>query len=316
VKRFTSEEVQWSCKEALLCECPEAWKDRPCVFNSCPEASVQLVPATTEEWKQAVTEFSGLRLTYPSDKLPALSGLASRFQQRQKVNYLAGLWLNDQIIEQLTWCRDSNEIGLDDECDQAYRAPTFSWASINARVSWFITGKTEPHIDILDARSTLASENPFGDVRNGYLRVRGRVARLMLQQPPSREARPSLRFIDGEYLGLRLYLDKGTGRNYFSRVVIPPGSDIHLGRSLRWLAEATGHLPKSISALCLRICVHGAYQSDHFLVLINSSLVPGAYERIGQVWSGGVLMTSDERQQCRKLLDISESTPIDGLKIV
>jgi hypothetical protein len=175
---------------------------------------------------------------------------------------------------------------------------------------------TDTYIKILDAQCTLENANPFGEVRNGHMRVQGRVVRLMLQQPPTRNMQPSLHFADGEDLGLRFRLDKGTGQNYFQRLAIPPESKVRLGKSIHWLAEATGDLPKSISALCLRICAYGVYMSDHFLVLVESSHVPGAYERIGLVWTGGVLMRNEEQNRLRKLLEFWESAPTQELKIV
>lgn len=296
---FTSEEVQWSCKVTFSCKCPKAWKN---VSNIWLKTSLHLVPATTEEWKEAVMDFSGLNLTYQSDKLPALSGLATRFQQKHNVNYLAGLWLNDQIIEQLVWCQNGSQTDQDDEHDLAYRAPTFSWASTNAKVFWFLPGQTDSYIDILETQCTLATENPFGEVCNGYLRVRGRVIGLTLCQPSEREAQPSLHSADGQDLGLPLYLDKDARQNYFLKVAKLSGSKSHPGRSLRWLTGATGDLPKSISVLCLRICVYGLYKVNQFLVLVESPLRPGAYERIGQVCIGGLLTMNGKQEQARKIL--------------
>ena len=317
---FRSGEAQWSCKAAFSCECPKAWRNYPGALNAWHFQSdiwPQIVRATTEEWKSAVTVFSSLSLTYPSDKLPALSGLATRFQQKHKVNYITGLWHNDQIIEQLAWMQVGDQISLDNEYNLAYRGPTFSWVSTNAKVIWYSPSRgADTYIKILDAQCTLENENPFGEVRNGYIRVQGRVVRLVLQQPLTRNMQPSLRFSHGEDLGLRFIPDKGIGQNYFRRLVTPPENKVHLGRSIQWLAEATGDLPKSVSVLCLRICAFGAYMSDHLLVLIESSHVPGAYERIGLVWTWGVLTRNEEQNRLRKLLEFWESAPTEELKIV
>jgi hypothetical protein len=307
---FTSGEVQWSCKAGFSCECPSAW-------NNSSKIGPQIVPATTDEWKNAVMDFSGLSLTYPSDKLPALSGLATRFQQKYKVNYLAGLWHNDRIIEQLAWVQDGDHINPENGYNLAYRAPTFSWVSTNAKVKWcsFPT-RTDAYIKILDAQCTLENENPFGEVRNGHMRVQGRVVRLMLHQPPTRNMQPSLRFTDGEDLGLRFSLDEGTGHNYFQRLAIPPESKVRPGRSIQWLAEATEGLQNSIPVLCLGICAYGLYMRDHFLVLVESSHVPGAYERIGMVWTWRFVDSDEDHSRSKKLLEFWEAAPTEELKIV
>jgi hypothetical protein len=307
---FTSGEVQWSCKAASSCECPRAWYNRS-------KIRPQVVPATTDEWKSAVMDFSCLKLTYPSDKLPALSGLATRFQQKHKVNYLAGLWHNDQIISQLAWVQDSSHINPENGYNLAYRAPTFSWASTNAKIMWYFPStRTDAYIKILDVQCTLENENPFGEIRDGYMRVQGRAVRLMLHQPRTRNMQPSLRFTDGEDLGLRFTLDEGTGHNYFQRLAIPPESKVRPGRSIQWLAEATEGLQNSISALCLRICAYGGYMSDHFMVLVESSHVPGAYERIGMVWSWDIVASNEDQSRLKKLLEFWEAAATEELEIV
>jgi hypothetical protein len=46
-------------------------------------------------WRNIVSEFSKRSLTFTSDKLPALSGVAAEFQMRTNDQYLAGIWRED-----------------------------------------------------------------------------------------------------------------------------------------------------------------------------------------------------------------------------
>jgi hypothetical protein len=47
-------------------------------------------------WRNAVVrQYSRLQLTRPTDRFPALSGLASSVGKKTKDEYVAGLWLSD-----------------------------------------------------------------------------------------------------------------------------------------------------------------------------------------------------------------------------
>jgi hypothetical protein len=56
------------------------------------------------DWKKTVSEFQGLKLTYESDRLPAITALAERMMRtRQGLDtYIAGMWKNT-ILHDLCW---------------------------------------------------------------------------------------------------------------------------------------------------------------------------------------------------------------------
>ncbi|KAF8871619.1 hypothetical protein CPB84DRAFT_1800571 [Gymnopilus junonius] len=72
--------------------------------------------------KQDPRELWFAELGHPSDKFPAISGLAQEFGRIFKDSYLAGLW-KKTVIEDLFWRADrpSND----------YRAPSWSWAAFD-----------------------------------------------------------------------------------------------------------------------------------------------------------------------------------------
>jgi hypothetical protein len=81
-------------------------------------------------WLDAVEEYSKLRLTRESDRLPALTGVATVFQKKLGCGYLAGIW-QDDIARGILWGMSR------DWCVQSKRsirqhdaAPTWSWASL------------------------------------------------------------------------------------------------------------------------------------------------------------------------------------------
>jgi hypothetical protein len=81
-------------------------------------------------WLEVVEEYSKLRLTRQSDRLPALTGVTTVFQKKLGCGYLSGIWQHDiarGILWDVTrsdWLRSKRSIRRHD-C-----APTWSWASL------------------------------------------------------------------------------------------------------------------------------------------------------------------------------------------
>ncbi|KAM0138471.1 hypothetical protein ACHAO1_003505 [Botrytis cinerea] len=97
-------------------------------------------------WDDIVRQYTNANLTKISDKLIAIGGIARAVQLESGDRYLAGLWEKD-IEVKLLWWKDDQSTKSD-----VYRAPSWSWASIDGRVI------TEP-------------PRPFGEVRAGNLRI-------------------------------------------------------------------------------------------------------------------------------------------------
>ena len=104
-------------------------------------------------WLSVIEDFSRRRLTKGTDKLPAMAGVARVLAQETGDTYLAGLWMQ-HIHEDLCWRVYAQEENFDrDESGIAkrpvlgqiigpvsrpveYRAPSWSWASLDAPVKY------------------------------------------------------------------------------------------------------------------------------------------------------------------------------------
>jgi len=77
-----------------------------------------------DSWYEVIMDYSRRSLTYPSDTLPAIAGLANVMHQVYDINYAAGLWKEDLQIG-LSWyiSRPAKR-----ELSQ-FLAPSWSWAS-------------------------------------------------------------------------------------------------------------------------------------------------------------------------------------------
>lgn len=125
------------------------------------------------KWYDLVGDFSQRELTFQSDKLPALSGLAHQFAEKCGDKYLAGIW-KDDVVRGIMWQR----VSVDDETRRPleYRAPTWTWASIDGAVAW----RTEYDVfkgcvECVWAGVGAPGRDPMGRVVGGYLHLAGRV---------------------------------------------------------------------------------------------------------------------------------------------
>jgi hypothetical protein len=68
----------------------------------CDVAGMRKYEAFIDHWLGLAMRYSGRSLTYESDKLPALSGLATYFSELHKQKYYAGIF-SGAIAETLLW---------------------------------------------------------------------------------------------------------------------------------------------------------------------------------------------------------------------
>lgn len=118
------------------------------------------------------------KLTYPSDKLPAISGLAAHFGSfLLGVNYLAGIW-ECGLIDALCWNLTSFD-NVPRYRPEEYRAPSWSWASVDGEVilshtpSSTILDATAYKAEVVEVHIDRDPHNLYGGVSGGHLRLRG-----------------------------------------------------------------------------------------------------------------------------------------------
>lgn len=131
-----------------------------------------------DQWQTICTQYSYRKLTYPEDKLPAISGIAYRAAGKMNARYRAGLWA-ENLMHDLFW--QTVDKGVVTK-PSSYRAPSWSWAALDGRVSWkaweeFVgcKGGCVAYCTVLDSWTELAGLDPFGGVKDGGLKIRGRV---------------------------------------------------------------------------------------------------------------------------------------------
>ena len=129
---------------------------------------------TNHIWEKIVREYSQRNLTKASDKLVALAGIAAYFAPDFQCEYYAGLW-KSSLFEQLHW----NVQGPKNE-RPTYRAPTWSWASVDGPVDLTNSGnKAKPYrCTIINCQTTSKIPSlPFGEVTKCCLKLKAVIRR-------------------------------------------------------------------------------------------------------------------------------------------
>ena len=189
---FGKTQIHWSCHQGTR---SESYPDRLEPHGS----------SWGSFWLKAVLTYTGTSLTRPSDKLVAISGLARLQQAFMPGEYVAGLWKRD-LISQMCWFIPERSRH---DRPTSYRAPSWSWAAVDGQIWWVYSPLAEYLCSFSDAHIDVASDDPFGQVQGGYIRVRG----SLLVLPPSSidETRPHLntfcRGRSGESAEMGFYAD-------------------------------------------------------------------------------------------------------------
>jgi hypothetical protein len=129
---------------------------------------------------EIVSEYSYRKLTKQTDRLIALSGSQTIMNSVQSdTTYLAGIWQN-RLPKLLLWKLDNRDKSTCDsqhERPSKYRAPTWSWASIDGPIRYDLHNlfkEETSHINILDYLCVPESSlNPTGTSTVGHITVRG-----------------------------------------------------------------------------------------------------------------------------------------------
>ena len=197
---YTSQQLVWQCKTCMTSEDNQYHWDchNPKIRQIAQFMNLQAAaqdpngrPGPREKvretgWYNMVCAFSNRQLSYMSDMLPALSGLAHEVHELTGSTYLAGLWMesSDAFIRNLTWRVSSNPLdGMKYPLPprpSLNGSPSWSWASISGCVEFAKMEESfhrlqQPHIDPrFPLMQTKAStKNQYGQVQGGRIALIG-----------------------------------------------------------------------------------------------------------------------------------------------
>lgn len=203
-------QLTWQCREMVASEAYPKGRledgnshNRQLLWRliSKPTSAIEVVEAhgarftsTTEvvnliqRWWRALVEIYGnCSLTNPGDKLMAIAGLAVGMQPVLG-EYLAGMWKIGLPRELLWVTRPSGPGNSPPRRSPVYRAPSWSWASIDGGINYLFPGVIgEDHVSSIERIEVVGS---VGEVSYGLLRIRGklRAAKLGRDETTSQES--------------------------------------------------------------------------------------------------------------------------------
>ncbi|KAI1734706.1 heterokaryon incompatibility protein-domain-containing protein [Xylaria scruposa] len=168
--RFYSNRIAWDCQ---TCAKDEVYMD---TFEFGAADNIENILRGSYSWYDMVLRYTRRNLSYESDKLPALSGLASIVAEHTNFKYCAGIWwenIDYSIYWQVTDERQPND---QPKRPANYIAPSWSWASIIGAVQ-FPADNLEKwssleSVAYLDCRINLKGADRYGEVKGGWLRLR------------------------------------------------------------------------------------------------------------------------------------------------
>jgi hypothetical protein len=175
---FGKHQVYWMCRTHFASEDAtenRTWMTRAAhSINSLGYEWGDKVVDSTLHWQKMVMEYTGLQLTYESDRLPGIAALADRMSRLRRTDdaYVAGIW-KDSILSDLLWSTNSRERR------PAGTAPSWSWASTQgAKVLWdYDTFYGKPEIVSLEYTAIGAAH--LGEVINASITLRVHVLNLI-----------------------------------------------------------------------------------------------------------------------------------------
>lgn len=142
-------------------------------------------------WYGILTDYTQRTLTCPRDKLIAISGVADYIRRETSHEYLAGIW-KGSLPQALLWQNPPSMKALFQEAGclhfrekvAIYRAPFWSWASVDGPVNFgdCVRDFEQPEIhrlsskcDILECEVTAEGIDSCGQVSGGYITIHGPV---------------------------------------------------------------------------------------------------------------------------------------------
>ncbi|EXJ67966.1 uncharacterized protein A1O5_08580 [Cladophialophora psammophila CBS 110553] len=221
---FGTEELYWECQQYLLAEdgallqrefptISKVIESRRLASSSAANGSDSVTDSEVKStrpwpnvWLRLIEEYTSRNLTRDQDKLPALSGVASSIAGQTGDDYLAGLWRND-LLQNLSWSIETFEPShlCDDLTHDAamplatksevrypamYRAPSWSWASLDGKVKFFPLDRKNLRARCVCAHVDIAGRDRYGRVKKGWITLE---APLYLLKPAKSDAKYRVR---------------------------------------------------------------------------------------------------------------------------
>ncbi|KAH7092292.1 heterokaryon incompatibility protein-domain-containing protein [Paraphoma chrysanthemicola] len=132
------------------------------------------LPQLFRIWKDLIKDYSTRSMTNEEDKLNAIAGIVTYFQEQMNDVYLAGLWKKHLLYELSWYIEGANR-------PSSKRAPSWSWMALEGPISfqYDLCGWYTPIATVISCSvNQVALSAPFSKVAGGTLILSGRFGSL------------------------------------------------------------------------------------------------------------------------------------------
>ncbi|KAF2106890.1 heterokaryon incompatibility protein-domain-containing protein [Lophiotrema nucula] len=212
-------------------------------------------------WAKFMKSFSMRALTNPNDKLPAIAGVASRFQTLTGESYAAGMW-KERFPFALAWravSETKKSKAQPTRRSLTWRAPSWSWAAIDGPIVFenaTCTGASRCRILTCETEP-LYPTAPLGQLKSAMLALRTPSQELSMSLLPQSPV---------QYISTRANLP-----NVVERIVQARARS----NQESWISEAhemTAVLdsPEDLTQSCFWMCSYGRTHADVLCIVLYS----------------------------------------------
>ena len=188
---FGAKQVLWECRTIIASEVfPKLVPSRYYMRRTKQELSQGLFASSPSDvnvdrsntWENLLLNYTRCDITFVTDKLVAIGGLAAWFGKGSGDTYLAGMWKENLLWDLVWYCEARGER------EKVYTAPSWSWASVGdgtLNVSWrkeFQDRGCQLLVTLIDVKVNLEGDSDFGRVDGGWLILEGRLAKAKFRK--------------------------------------------------------------------------------------------------------------------------------------
>lgn len=321
---FTEDELIFECRTKVQCECRGHYTGsnggkmaHAHSLNTAKSPAMSKLLLKTQEsddWEDLVQMYTKLSLTYDTDRLVAIGGLAQEYSKtRRGQTYLAGLW-SGTLGQDLLWeTRDQDAFK---PRPSNWVAPSWSWASAGSPVDFTWRRNVEQlqlKVTIEEAGCKYANGNPFGRATEGRIRITGQLENATMEIKAYADR--SAEGINWTYTSSLKFPSSAHRHEAFHKLrldsiislAVLPGDEVSTGSNTRpkWFQEQESGVSKSAGPFTIKEDVRilklleGSYKSAlpgsrtaMYMILRAVDNDKGAYTRVGTVTAE--LMDTDE----------------------
>jgi hypothetical protein len=258
---FGASELEWKCQNRIVSENPVKYPSKPVWIAT---SNFLALPGNKwiDHWHEVIKHYTSLNLSFESDRLPAISGIAKRIAGSMNCDYLAGIWRNT-LLEDLLWWKAPSVPWYSPRASKPL-PPSWSWGSVGGPIDYFKF--SESFCTIIECSCDPLGPDSFGQVISGRLTISGsleEVEHIEKEIPEENQAtwEPELN---------HFIAHSGSGE---TKQVWP---------DYLWYNDGYGRVQSDESVYLLRVAeVKSVNKSLCSLVLRRIDLLTRTYERIG-----------------------------------